>query len=158
RTEGSNPSLSAIHHPLISDVPTMKAVNPATGELIRDYPEHDDAHVEEILKRAEAAFASWRKVPFAERSRLMTRVADLLRDRAVDYARLMTAEMGKPIAGSEAEVDKCAWACDFYAEHAERFLSPETVATDATRSGVRYDPIGPVLAIMPWNFPFWQLF
>ncbi|MBW8879259.1 MAG: NAD-dependent succinate-semialdehyde dehydrogenase [Acidobacteria bacterium] len=136
----------------------MKAVNPATGELIREYPDHDDARVEEILARAEAAFASWRKVPFAERARLMTRVADLLRDRAADYGRLMTAEVGKPIAASEAEVDKCAWACDFYAEHAEQFLAQETVATDATRSGVRYDPIGPVLAVMPWNFPFWQLF
>ncbi|HYX23727.1 MAG TPA: NAD-dependent succinate-semialdehyde dehydrogenase [Thermoanaerobaculia bacterium] len=136
----------------------MKAVNPATGELIREYPEHDDSQVEEILSRAEAAFASWRKVPFAERSRLMTRVADLLRDRAADYGRLMTAEVGKPIAASEAEVDKCAWVCDFYAEHAEELLAQETVATDAARSGIRYDPLGPVLAIMPWNFPFWQLF
>ncbi len=136
----------------------MKAVNPATGELIRDYPEPEDAQIEEILARAEAAFAGWRKVPFAERSRLMTRVGDLLRDRAGDYGRLMTEEMGKPIAAAEAEVDKCAWVCDFYAEHAERFLSPEPTATDASRSGVRYDPLGPVLAIMPWNFPFWQLF
>ncbi|HEX4960291.1 MAG TPA: NAD-dependent succinate-semialdehyde dehydrogenase [Thermoanaerobaculia bacterium] len=136
----------------------MKAINPATGELIRDYPEHGDAQVEEILGRAETAFSAWRKVPFAERSRLMTRVADLLRDRAGDYGRLMTEEMGKPIAASEAEIDKCAWVCDFYAEHAEGFLAPETVATDASRSGVRYDPIGPVLAIMPWNFPFWQHF
>lgn len=136
----------------------MKAVNPATGELIRDYPDHDEAQIEATLARAESAFASWRKVPFAERSRLMTRVADLLRDRAGDYGRLITEEMGKPIAASDAEIDKCAWVCDFYAEHAERFLSPETVATDATRSFVRYDPLGPVLAIMPWNFPFWQLF
>ncbi|HEV7505797.1 MAG TPA: NAD-dependent succinate-semialdehyde dehydrogenase [Thermoanaerobaculia bacterium] len=136
----------------------MKAVNPATGKLIRDYPGHDDTQVDEILARAEAAFPSWRKVPFGERSRLMTRVADLLRDRAGDYGRTMTEEMGKTIAASEAEIDKCAWVCDFYAEHAERFLAPETVATDATRSFVRYDPLGPVLAIMPWNFPFWQLF
>jgi succinate-semialdehyde dehydrogenase/glutarate-semialdehyde dehydrogenase len=136
----------------------MKAVNPATGELIRDYPEHDDARIEEILARAEAAFTSWRKVSFAERSRLMTRVADLLRDRAGDYGRRMTEEMGKPIAAAEAEIDKCAWVCDFYAEHAAQFLAQETVSTDATRSFVRYDPLGPVLAIMPWNFPFWQLF
>jgi succinate-semialdehyde dehydrogenase/glutarate-semialdehyde dehydrogenase len=88
----------------------------------------------------------------------MTRVADLLRDRAADYGRLMTEEMGKPVAAGEAEVDKCAWVCDFYAEHAERFLAPETVATDASRSGIRYEPLGPVLAIMPWNFPFWQHF
>ncbi len=136
----------------------MKAVNPATGELIRDYPDHDDAQVDEILARADSAFAPWRRVPFAERSRLMTRVADLLRDRAGDYGRTMTEEMGKTIAASEAEVDKCAWVCDFYAEHAERFLAQEAVVTDATRSFIRYEPLGPVLAIMPWNFPFWQLF
>src|SRR3954451_19733845 len=106
----------------------MKAVNPATGELIRDYLEHDDTQVDEILARAEAAFADWRKVPFAERARLMTREGDLLRDRAGDYGRLMTEERGKPIAAAEAEVDKCAWVCEFYAEHAERFLSPEPVA------------------------------
>src|SRR5262245_17661977 len=136
----------------------MKAVNPATGQPIRDYPEHDESEVASRLERAEQAFACWRKMPFAERARLMRAAGDLLRDRAGDYGRLMTEEMGKPIAASEAEVDKCAWVCDFYAEHAERFLSPETVATDAARSAVRYDPLGPVLAIMPWNFPFWQLF
>lgn len=137
---------------------TMKAVNPATGDVLREYPEHDDQEIQRKLEKAEEAFASWRKVPFNERSRLMSRAADLLRDRSDQYGRLMTEEMGKPIAASESEVDKCAWVCDFYAEHAERFLAAETVATDATRSGVRYDPIGPVLAIMPWNFPFWQHF
>ena len=136
----------------------MKAVNPATGEVIRDYPEHDEGQVREKLEQAERAFAAWRKVPFDERSRLVTAVADLLRERRDDYARLMTEEMGKPIGASESEIDKCAWACDFYAEHAERFLAPETVATDASRSLIRYDPLGPVLAIMPWNFPFWQHF
>ncbi len=137
---------------------SMKAVNPATGEVLREYPEHDDQEVQRKLEKAEEAFAAWRKVPFAERARLMSRAADLLRERCDEYGRLMTEEMGKPIAASESEVDKCAWVCDFYAEHAERFLAPENVATDATRSGVRYDPIGPVLAIMPWNFPFWQHF
>jgi succinate-semialdehyde dehydrogenase / glutarate-semialdehyde dehydrogenase len=137
---------------------SMKAVNPATGEVLREYPEHDDQEVQRKLEKAQEAFASWRKVPFAERARLMSRAADLLRERCDEYGRLMTEEMGKPIAASESEVDKCAWVCDFYAEHAERFLAAENVATDATRSGVRYDPIGPVLAIMPWNFPFWQHF
>jgi succinate-semialdehyde dehydrogenase/glutarate-semialdehyde dehydrogenase len=136
----------------------MKAVNPATGDLICEVPEHDDREVQARLERAERAFASWRKVPFAERVRLMSRAADLLRERRDRYARLMTEEMGKPIGASESEVDKCAWSCDFYAEHAEGFLASETVATDASRSLVRYDPLGPVLAIMPWNFPFWQLF
>lgn len=136
----------------------MKAVNPATGELIREYPDHDEAEVAARLERAGRAFSSWRKTPFAERSRLLRQVGDLLRERAADYGRLMTEEMGKPIAAAEGEIDKCAWVCDFYAENAERFLTPEPVGTDASRSLVRYDPLGPVLAIMPWNFPFWQVF
>jgi succinate-semialdehyde dehydrogenase/glutarate-semialdehyde dehydrogenase len=136
----------------------MKAWNPATEELIRDYPEPDEREVEERLATAERAFAEWRKVPFAERSRLMHAAADRLREHRADYGRLMTEEMGKTLAAAEAEVDKCAWACDFYAEHAEELLASASVATDATRSCVRYDPLGPVLAIMPWNFPFWQVF
>jgi succinate-semialdehyde dehydrogenase/glutarate-semialdehyde dehydrogenase len=136
----------------------MKAINPATGELIREYPEHDETGAAARLERAAQAFSSWRKVPFAERARLMTRVGDLLRERAGDYGRLITEEMGKTLAAAEGEVEKCAWVCEFYAKNAERFLSAETVSTDASRSLVRYDPIGPVLAIMPWNFPFWQVF
>jgi succinate-semialdehyde dehydrogenase / glutarate-semialdehyde dehydrogenase len=136
----------------------MKAINPATGELIREYPDHDEAAAAARLERAETAFASWRRVPFAERAKLMIQAGDLLRERAGDYGRLITEEMGKPLAAAEGEVDKCAWVCEFYAEHAERFLSAEPVGTDASRSLVRYDPIGPVLAIMPWNFPFWQVF
>src|SRR5262245_25062693 len=112
----------------------MKAVNPATGQPIRDYPEHDESEVASRLERAEQAFASWRKTPFAERARLMRTAGDLLRDRAGDYGRLITEEMGKPIAAAEGEVDKCAWVCEFYAENAERFLSAEPVGTDASRS------------------------
>jgi succinate-semialdehyde dehydrogenase/glutarate-semialdehyde dehydrogenase len=136
----------------------MKAINPATEELVRDYPEPDAAEVAACLTAAEAAFTAWRKVPFAERSRLMSAAADLLRERRDEYGRLMTEEMGKPLAAAEGEVDKCAWVCDFYAEHAEAYLAGEAVATDASRSSIRYDPLGPVLAIMPWNFPFWQVF
>jgi succinate-semialdehyde dehydrogenase/glutarate-semialdehyde dehydrogenase len=136
----------------------MKAINPATEELIRDYPEPDTAEVAERLAAAEQTFTTWRKVPFAERGRLMSAAADLLRERRHEYGRLMTDEMGKPLAAAEGEVDKCAWVCDFYAEHAEDFLAGEAVATDASRSSIRYDPLGPVLAIMPWNFPFWQVF
>ncbi|HEY7215828.1 MAG TPA: aldehyde dehydrogenase family protein, partial [Thermoanaerobaculia bacterium] len=129
----------------------MKAVNPATGELIREFPEHDESAVAARLERATQAFESWSRFDFAERARHLTSVADLLRDRAGDFARLMTEEMGKPITASESEIDKCAWVCDFYAEHAAGFLAAETVATDAAKSLVRYDPLGPVLAIMPWN-------
>jgi succinate-semialdehyde dehydrogenase / glutarate-semialdehyde dehydrogenase len=136
----------------------LKAVNPATGELILEISEHGERDVATRLERAERAFASWSRFDFTERGRHLTAVADLLRDRAADFARLMTEEMGKPIAGAESEIDKCAWVCDFYAEHAAGFLAGETVATDAAKSFIRYDPLGPVLAIMPWNFPFWQFF
>jgi succinate-semialdehyde dehydrogenase/glutarate-semialdehyde dehydrogenase len=136
----------------------LKAVNPATGELIRQYPEHDEQEVEDRLKQAGRAFNSWRRFNFEERAQHLTAVADLLRENTDGFARLMTEEMGKTLASAESEVDKCAWVCDFYAENAERFLSPENVATDATKSFIRYDPIGAVLAIMPWNFPFWQFF
>ena len=136
----------------------MRSVNPATGEPLRDYPEHDQAAVLERVARAQQAFTSWRNFSFAERAALLTRAGDVLRDERERLARLATEEMGKPIAAAEAEVDKCAWVCDFYAEHAEAFLAEEAVATDASRSFIRYDPLGPVLAVMPWNFPYWQLF
>ena len=126
----------------------MKAVNPATGEVIRDYPEHEEGQVREKLEQAERAFAAWRKVPFEERSRLMTAVADLLRERRDDYARLMTEEMGKPIGASESEIDKCAWVCDFYADAADGYLAVQPRETDAKLSYVRFDPLGVVLVIV----------
>ncbi len=136
----------------------MKAINPATEELIAEYPDHDATEVERRLALAAAAFPSWRDFSFAERSELMRRAADLLRENRDRFARLMTAEMGKTLTSAESEVDKCSWVCDFYAEHAERFLAEQAVATDATRSFVVYQPLGPVLAVMPWNFPLWQVF
>jgi succinate-semialdehyde dehydrogenase/glutarate-semialdehyde dehydrogenase len=136
----------------------FKAVNPATGELIREFPEHHEGEVHRRLERALEAFKSWRRFDVAERAGYLTAVADLLRERSGDFARLMTEEMGKTLAAAESEVDKCAWVCDFYAENAARFLAPEMVATDAAKSFIRYEPLGPVLAIMPWNFPFWQFF
>ena len=135
----------------------MKAINPTTGELLREYPEPDDAEVERRLATVERTSVSWRRVPFAERGRILHAAARVLRADQPRLARLMTLEMGKPIAAAEAEVEKCALACDFFADHAERFLAPETIATDATRSFVRYDPLGPILAVMPWNFPLWQV-
>ncbi|MEX2119575.1 MAG: NAD-dependent succinate-semialdehyde dehydrogenase [Pirellulales bacterium] len=136
----------------------LRSINPATEELIREYPEHVDEAVDERLRRAEQAFAAWRRTSFDERAELMTGVARLLRKQRPVYARLMTDEMGKPITAAEAEIDKCAWNCEFYAQRAGSFLRSEEVSTDATRSFVRYDPLGPVLAVMPWNFPFWQVF
>ena len=136
----------------------MKAVNPTTEELIRDYPEHDEAAVESALKHAAETFEDWRKVPFERRSDRMKAAAQVLRDNLKRYAILMTREMGKTLASAEAEVEKCAWVCEYYAENAAEHLSPESVATDASDSYVRFDPLGPVLAVMPWNFPLWQVF
>jgi succinate-semialdehyde dehydrogenase / glutarate-semialdehyde dehydrogenase len=136
----------------------MRSVNPATEEVLREYPEPGDEEVALRVERAERAFGSWSRFSFEERARYLSSVADLLRDGLEDLGGLITREMGKPIAAAEAEIDKCAWVCDFYAEHAEGFLAPQNVATDAAHSFVRYDPLGPVLAIMPWNFPLWQVF
>ena len=136
----------------------MKAINPTTGEVIREYPEHSQTEVRQRIAAAGEAFGRWRQTGFAERSALMRRAAAVLRDRKGDLARFMTTEMGKPIAGAEAEVEKCALACDFFAGHAEDLLREEVVGTEATRSSVRYEPLGAVLAIMPWNFPLWQVF
>ncbi|HTQ80882.1 MAG TPA: NAD-dependent succinate-semialdehyde dehydrogenase [Thermoanaerobaculia bacterium] len=136
----------------------MKAINPATEELISEFPDHDAAEVERRLQQARATFPSWRDFAFAERAGLLKQAAALLRENRDRFARLMTAEMGKPLTGSESEVDKCAWVCDYYADHAAGFLADQPVVTDATESFIRYEPLGPVLAVMPWNFPFWQVF
>ena len=136
----------------------MRAVNPATEEPIRDLPDHSLAQVDEKLDLAAGTFDFWRHTSFSERASLMKAAAQRLRDGRGGFAALMTQEMGKTITAAEAEVEKCAWVCDFYAGNAERFLAPEPVETDAARSLVRFDPLGPVLAVMPWNFPFWQVF
>ncbi len=136
----------------------MKSINPATGELIGDYSEHTDGEIAERLAMAERAFAEWRRLSFAVRATLIRRAAEILRAKREEYARLITTEMGKTIGSAEAEIDKCAWGCEFYAEHAEQYLADEIVATDARKSFVRFEPLGAVLAVMPWNFPFWQLF
>jgi succinate-semialdehyde dehydrogenase/glutarate-semialdehyde dehydrogenase len=136
----------------------MQSVNPATGEVLKRFDEHSEREVEEKLSRAAARSATWRKVPFAERARLMTRAGEILEAEKRDLGRLMALEMGKTWKSATAEAEKCAWVCRFYAESAERFLADEEVKTSASRSFVRHLPLGPVLAIMPWNFPFWQVF
>ncbi|HEY6558297.1 MAG TPA: NAD-dependent succinate-semialdehyde dehydrogenase [Polyangiaceae bacterium] len=136
----------------------MKSVNPATGELVREYEEHGSDAVERALARASEAFGSWHKTTFNERADALNRTAAELRRQSAELARLMALEMGKPIAAGETEIEKCAWVCEYYAEHAASMLRPEVVGTDATESFVRFDALGPVLAIMPWNFPFWQVF
>jgi succinate-semialdehyde dehydrogenase/glutarate-semialdehyde dehydrogenase len=137
---------------------TIATVNPATGEMLKEFEELSDREVQEKIALAAKSFLTYRDTAFAERAARMTRAAELLERDANRYGKLMTIEMGKPITASIAEVRKCALVCRFYAENAERFLSDEYVATDATSSYVHYQPLGVILAIMPWNFPFWQVF
>ncbi len=136
----------------------MDAIDPTTGEAVACYEEHGPGEVERRLVAAAEAFGGWRRTSLATRSEKVGRAAGLLRERRAELAQLMTREMGKPIGAAEAEVDKCAWVCEFYAENAEEFLAPEPIETDAGESFVRFDPLGAVLAVMPWNFPFWQVF
>ncbi|HQR17114.1 MAG TPA: NAD-dependent succinate-semialdehyde dehydrogenase [Gemmatimonadales bacterium] len=134
------------------------SVNPATGATLATYPAMTTPELRAALGAADKAFRAWQRVPLAERAALVRRAGALLRERAEHHARLMSEEMGKPIRGARAEVEKSAWACDHYAEHAAAFLADEPVETDAGRSFVTYRPLGPVLAVMPWNFPYWQIF
>jgi succinate-semialdehyde dehydrogenase/glutarate-semialdehyde dehydrogenase len=136
----------------------IASINPATGEKLKEFSVHDPAEIDQRLKCANDAFERHRREPFAKRSELMMAAASLLEREKDKFARLITSEMGKLLGGARDEVEKCARGCRFYAENAERFLEDEPAQTDAARSYVRYEPIGPVLAIMPWNFPFWQVF
>jgi succinate-semialdehyde dehydrogenase/glutarate-semialdehyde dehydrogenase len=136
----------------------MIAINPATGNTIKEYDEMKPAEVSRAVVEAHSAFLEWRRTEFAERASLLKAAADFLRESSSDYAVLMADEMGKPVTQGKAEVEKCAWVCDYYAEHAERFLQPELVDTDAAKSFVTFQPLGVVLAVMPWNFPLWQVF
>ncbi len=136
----------------------MKAINPATGELIKEYGEHSVEEVQSILAATQNAWEGWRNTPFGERRRLMHQAAEVLRSNQEEYARIMSLEMGKVIKEARAEVEKCAWVCDYYAENAETFLQDEIIQTDASRSFASFDPLGIVLAVMPWNFPLWQVF
>ena len=137
---------------------SIASVNPATGETLRSFVPHGAADIDRILADAFNAQARWSATPFAERAVPMRRLAELLRERGPALARLMALEMGKPLKDGIAEAQKCALACEHYANTAERGLAPRNIATDASRSYVRHDPLGVVLAVMPWNFPFWQVF
>src|ERR1700687_5791509 len=136
----------------------IASINPATGEVIKTFTELSDSAIEAKIQLAAEAFTKYRKVPFAERARRMMKAAEILENEKETFGRMMTIEMGKPLAAAVAEALKCATGCRYYAENAERFLADEVVATGAKRSFVRYLPLGPILAIMPWNFQFWQVF
>ncbi len=136
----------------------IATVNPTTGQLIKSFEALSDAQLEVRLQKAVDAFSSYRNVPFAARAQMMLKAAAILDAEKETFARTMTTEMGKTFRSAVDEAAKCAWVCKFYAESAERFLADEVVETSANRSYIRYQPLGPVLAVMPWNFPFWQVF
>ncbi len=136
----------------------MQSINPATEEILNTFEPHSEAQVSQSLKQSAGAFRVWRKKTFAERAAPMKRAAVYLRENGPRLASIITAEMGKPIVESEAEVAKCALNCDYYAENAGRFLQDDVRASNASESYIQYTPLGVILAIMPWNFPFWQVF
>ncbi len=136
----------------------IETLNPATGELVKRFPEMEKGEVDRVLSAAVVAQRAWARLPFSERAVPMRKVAGLLRERAQDHARLMAVEMGKPLRDGAAEVVKCASVCEYYAERAAEHLAPRQEPSDAGRSYVRFDPLGVILAVMPWNFPFWQVF
>ncbi len=136
----------------------IATINPATGETIKKFDALTDAQVDQKIKRATEAFPAFHKLSFADRGRMMMRAAEILEAEKDELAHLMTLEMGKTLRSAVDEAVKCAWVCRYYAENAERFLADEIVETPASRSFIRYQPMGVVLVIMPWNYPFWQAF
>ncbi len=137
----------------------MDVINPATGECVDTYEEHSSAEIEQTLQRAADTYEQWRDRPLREREELLAAAADVLRDNERRYAETMTTEMGKPISQARAEVQKCAWVCDHYAEYADTYLADEYhPSPPGTTVKTAHEPLGPVLAVMPWNFPFWQVF
>lgn len=137
---------------------TLASISPTTGELLAEYEQHSDEVIEAKLQLAAESFREYRSVPFAQRAQMISRAADILETGKDRFARLMTQEMGKLLRAAIQEVEKCAFACRYFADNAERFLADEEAKSNASRSFVRYQPLGPVLAVMPWNFPFWQVF
>lgn len=136
----------------------VKSINPYTGEELGKFNELTKSEVNKKLKIADKAFADWRHTSFEERSSLMLNLAGVLKKNKKEYAKTITLEMGKPISQSIAEVEKCVWVCEYYAKNAEKQLQKQIIGTDAKKAYVRFDPLGPILAIMPWNYPFWQVF
>ncbi|HEV2427222.1 MAG TPA: NAD-dependent succinate-semialdehyde dehydrogenase [Acidimicrobiales bacterium] len=136
---------------------SFRSVNPTTESLIAEYPAHSDAQVDAALERAATAFRAWSGEGFEARARVMVAAAELLEGELPVVGELLTSEMGKTFAAAKGEAAKCALALRYYAEHAARIMAPEPIATRASRSGVRFDPLGPVFAVMPWNFPLWQV-
>ena len=137
---------------------SIRSTNPASGELLQYYEATSDEAISTLLGRAAEAHRAWKALAFDDRASRMRAVAEQLRTKKDALARLITTEMGKLIGEAEGEVDKCAWVCDYYADNGEKFLTDDAIESDASRSLVAYQPLGTVLAVMPWNFPLWQVF
>jgi len=135
----------------------IETKNPADGSLLKTYEEHTETQLDSMLRKSDETFNSWKRYGIQERTKLLQNVADILESRKRYFAELMTREMGKPISQSVAEVEKCIWVCEFYSVNGEQFLADELIATDAKESFISYDPLGCILGIMPWNYPFWQV-
>jgi succinate-semialdehyde dehydrogenase/glutarate-semialdehyde dehydrogenase len=136
----------------------LRSFNPFTNKVIQEFEEFSDDTIEKVLIQSDKAFDKWKRTSFEYRKSLMGKVAALLKSNIDEYAGSITAEMGKPVTESKAEIEKCAWVCEYYAKNAEHFLRAESVETDADISYVNFEPLGTILGIMPWNFPFWQVF
>src|SRR5689334_16018599 len=136
----------------------IASINPSTGETLKTFDALSANQIDEKLQLAADTFRTYRRTPFAERTRMMLRAAEILETRKQEFAKIMTTEMGKPLKAAVGEVEKCAWVCRYYAETAQAHLADKVVETNARKSYVRFQPLGPVLAVMPWNFPFWQVF
>src|SRR5436189_1460605 len=136
----------------------IASINPATGQVLKTFEPLSDSQIEKKLQLAADTFSKFRKLSFSERARMMARAGEILEAEKEALGRLMTTEMGKTLKSAVAEAAKCAWVCRYYAENAERFLADEVVETPAKKSFIRYQPLGVVLAVMPWNFPLWQVF
>src|SRR5215831_13431211 len=136
----------------------ITSINPANGETLKTYDEMTPEAAAAAVENTHEAWTTWRRTAFAERGRLMTRAALILRERKPELAKLMALEMGKPLKQGIAEAEKCAWVCDYYADNAEVHLAPDLIRTEGSKSYVAFEPLGVVLAVMPWNFPLWQVF
>lgn len=136
----------------------ITSINPYTGKKIGQVKQYSEKQIEESIEKAQKAFSQWKSVPIAKRAKVLRAAAAELKNNKNEYAETITAEMGKPISQSLAEIEKCAWVCEYYAENAEEHLAQDPIETDALNSYVSYEPLGVILAVMPWNYPFWQVF
>lgn len=136
----------------------MKSINPVTNQLIRDYPAHTSQDIEQIIQNSRLAFQQWVRMPFSKRAQCFFKIAEIIQSKHMEFAKLIVQEVGKPIKEARSEVLKCAKVCDYFATHGEQMLQDRIVETEALKSYVTYQPLGSILAIMPWNFPFWQVF